>query len=1463
MSSLATPSPRSQAEGFLLSPVPRSDQEHSITHRKRRVTPLQERESPKKILLIAEKDTRYPLIPNPLYRPPLARHVILPVDLRKEPGKSLSRPISDILEGIFPGLREIRENGFFISIYVDPLPPKPWPKTVGGLPLYLAPCQGPDHTPMPKTWGLPSLIPRSNAIIAESINGRDMPRGEWDPLFHAVRDHFCAVGVSITEVIYWGNHLMIVLQYRDTDKSKLPSLAGKIQCRYLYEDEMGRPSQMLSRRMMDPTPGDPDNTQYEHLQPGMRVSSDYKLDHQSFHTTTTGVLIQNSTGERFMTVASQGFPDECGTRVMHALPAGGRQIGELIMEVSHTDISLVKLQESETFRNTTFQTDVQEPVSLKSLTGKGGLKEYDIVYMDAPDTGLIEASRMAPSFVRIPVDDLLEPKQEWLQTTWFYLGQEGMEHALPAGIRGSAIWTADGRVAGFFRYAPQTGAMKNYCTGISSDELIDRGYSLVQTDDTGLPASRHGRAAAARAMGSFTSLLVAYLLGGVTFVPLLLVAAFAHGYYCLPYRHPADPERDFGAQDIVQPGDDTTPLDAANKSGKHDPKARPNNDLDVAAGFFAVCREYTPMGINAKPIERSTPVGSATVASPSPSVYQTMYRSIFERKPVAGPMDNGTNTSQRPKKAGNVFYVVLRHGHLMLFDDEEQVEVRHVISLAHHQISIYSGGGKPPEGELFIKRNALCLSRRRSSPEITPDTQVSKPFYLFSENCSAKEDFYFALLKNQKQTFGASNKAPTPLHFDVKSIISLVQKLHSTEDNLHSRWLNALLGRVFLGVYKTRDLENFIREKLTKKISRVKRPSFLTNIAIQRIDTGEAAPYFTNLKLRDLTVEGECVVEADVKYTGNCRIEVAATAKIDLGTRFKAREVNLVLAVVLKRAEGHVLFKIKPPPSNRVWLAFQTMPKMEMAIEPIVSSRQITYTLILRQIENRIKEVIAETIVLPFWDDMPFFKTDHKIWRGGIFDGDEATVRSEDAETTLAQAGDVSTVHRMEESSDVASETRPMEKSYTVPIMESPPLEQGLSGRGLGKSMADSVASGSSTSVDSRGPNFNPPRSPQIAKTTTEPVVATDAAHANIFKPSSSPPDHATKYMVALHSRSQDASQQAPPDGSPTKPSSLAQRPSRSTSPSKNGAASDGSGATDATHTAQGRRGTASSADSGSYSDDKGSVSDAASTKDSIKSNTGSIGRNFFLRRENSDISVATNSDTSQKRNTIAAVANAAAQARQWGWNAIQKQREARRHGDHGGDVDLSQPMGRGQPLPPPGTPLPGPTNGTTKISPIPVPTRKPVPPPPLPHRASAESLESHSEHRPVPAPPLPYRRRRGQSHQQDDNGDQNIFVVAAPDDSQPNTPATEDPGYMRPWVEEASDQTAVESGDLRDHSRTTHPASMGVEHLLGTDSPVEAIPVSSAADDDDDFSGWMDNDPIEETITKDTLSGRLSQEVK
>ena len=208
----------------------------------------------------------------------------------------------------------------------------------------------------------------------------------------------------------------------------------------------------------------------------------------------------------------------------------------------------------------------------------------------------------------------------------------------------------------------------------------------------------------------------------------------------------------------------------------------------------------------------------------------------------------------------------------MLYDDQEQGEVRHVISLSHHNVSIYGGGEKIPEGELYIRRNAICLSRKESEPAFSAgNATLSKPFFLFSENCSEKEDFYFALLRNQEKqaTDTPNTEPPSPLGFDPAHLILLVQQLHSSEEHLQTRWINALLGRVFLALYKTPDVENFFKSKITKKIARVKKPGFLSDIRIQKVNVGDSVPYITNPRLRDLNVNGECVVEANVSYTGN------------------------------------------------------------------------------------------------------------------------------------------------------------------------------------------------------------------------------------------------------------------------------------------------------------------------------------------------------------------------------------------------------------------------------------------------------------------------------------------------------------------------------------------------------------------------------------------------------------------
>lgn len=794
----------------------------------------------------------------------------------------------------------------------------------------------------------------------------------------------------------------------------------------------------------------------------------------------------------------------------------------------------------------------------------------------------------------------------------------------------------------------------------------------------------------------------------------------------------------------------------------------------------------------------------------------------------------------------------------MLFDDDEQLEVRHVVSLAHHDISIYSGEPVTPEGELWIKRNAIRLSRRTDGPELGPDSQVSKPFYLFSENCSAKEDFYFALLRDQEQTFGGGNKAPTPVQFDVKNMISLVQKLHSSEEHLQTRWLNAMIGRIFLGIHKTKDVESFIREKLTKKISRVKRPAFLSNISIKGIDTGESAPYITNPRLKDLTVEGECGMEADVRYTGNFRLEVAATARIDLGSRFKPREVNLLLAVVVRRLEGHALFKIKPPPSNRIWFSFQQMPKMEMTIEPIVSSRQITYTVILRQIENRIKEVIAETIVLPFWDDMPFFSTENKKWRGGIFH-DDSVKSSADQESAVAQEPDLGEVERIEDANVVQETELPrMEKSHSVPVLEKKP-STGLFGKKLTnkpsktdlESSSSASVSASATSIEAKDTTAETMSPPPVLSATfaqpSSPTVGTIATTADQFKPSCSPSSGSSAVSVIA---TLSAKSQSPPP--PQNPSSNAFKPyvtSKSSSHSFTPLRETADAEKEANKAPQGRRNTVPSAGNPC---ENGPRSPSLSDQASICSQTTPTTEGPFPRHETTSTSSGSshqNANESHKRTALAAVANAAASAKRWGLQAFQRKANGQVLTDHGQRRrsptvhDLSQPMGRGHPLPPPGVPLPMPGSKTQ------IPKRKPIP-----QRSADRDADSatQKEHSSVPDAILP---KRHQDHGEQIASEDGMLVVAAPADSSPSTPQStpHSSPFVRPQVGDAG-----ESDDDTSSAKAENTAQLGND--AGPGAPLVAMATEEtqqgeaerlpepSGDDEDEYSAWMDNSGTEES---------------
>jgi hypothetical protein len=691
----------------------------------------------------------------------------------------------------------------------------------------------------------------------------------------------------------------------------------------------------------------------------------------------------------------------------------------------------------------------------------------------------------------------------------------------------------------------------------------------------------------------------------------------------------------------------------------------------------------------------------------------------------------------------------------MLYDDSEQIDVRHVISLEHHDVSIYGGPEEIPEGELWIKRNAICLTRNKRAASTTQTTSL--PFFLFCENTSEKEDFYFALLKNQEKIPGSKESPPVPQEYEVKDIITLVQRLHSSEEHLQTRWLNALVGRLFLSLYKTPELEAFIRKKMTKKISRVKKPNFITKLVLQKIDMGEGAPFLTNPKLKDLTVNGDCTAEGDIKYTGKFRIEIAATARLDLGTRFKAREVELVLAVVVNKLEGHGLIRFKPPPSNRFWVSFESMPSLDLKIEPVVSSRQITYNVVLRAIESRIREVVAETLVLPFWDDIPFLDTSGELFRGGVWKRDIKPAQPVEIEEEMpedeAEAGE----SHADASMDLlkTGDGRTMSESH-LPLSPG----AGLKSRAGKSTMTPDDLGHASTSALDKAHRPEPPRVLRSSSfaSAADPMVSPNHADADGSKRLSDPAkrkDAAQAMLKELSSKSIAASPAESPAGSPPDEAATAAALKAMSKPSSKDS--------DESLSTLSRR---QASEASSIQTNSQSSILTSPTPGSADSKTPSL--NEEPTRTSTLGSIRSLASPAEKRQGIN-LSSATAAAKNWGWGVLarnqQREKEAMAHHSKLGTPDL--PMGRGRPLPPPGTPLPHPERSL--LSALPLSKRKAIPQPTPPDRVnSAASWKS------TPKPPHAERRKRQSSAQHDDQPDE-VLVVEAPVDSDPGTPVADE----------------------------------------------------------------------------------------
>ncbi|CAG8531726.1 10563_t:CDS:2 [Ambispora leptoticha] len=453
------------------------------------------------------------------------------------------------------------------------------------------------------------------------------------------------------------------------------------------------------------------------------------------------------------------------------------------------------------------------------------------------------------------------------------------------------------------------------------------------------------------------TLILIYCLGGITFLPLLILSIFLSVY--LQYRFLPDKSR-LIKFDVTSPEEIQDQSNYVNDQAHTRSKDEDNANLNKV-GWLRVTREFQSNG------------GATNNGS---SFGNMMKQGIYSFMEKHGP----------PKRPKDAYFAVLKYNTLFMYESEDQTECKGIIIVSHHDVSIYPE--LLPDNEIYLKSSSIRLTKKQSICADMEKDIDNRDYYLFCDVAVDKEDWYFALQKSSKLKSNSPGPQPQVVRdkaqFDQAAMSDLLKTIHSDDEHYKTQWLNAILGRIFLGIYKTQTIQDYFVKKLVKKIKKVKKPSFLGDIHIKSVHVGSGVPLITNPKLGELAPNGDLSVDINLDYTGGFRVEIETEATVSF-SRFKTIKVPLVLAVVLRRLQGKLLLRIKAPPSNRIWMGFHEMPKLDLLIEPVVSTTQLKFSMVIKAIESKIQEMIMESLVLPNMDDTPFFMSSGM---GGIYGGD-------------------------------------------------------------------------------------------------------------------------------------------------------------------------------------------------------------------------------------------------------------------------------------------------------------------------------------------------------------------------------------------------------------------------------------------------------------------------------------------
>ncbi|PGH12750.1 hypothetical protein AJ79_04111 [Helicocarpus griseus UAMH5409] len=381
------------------------------------------------------------------------------------------KEIPDELFMLFPNITELEILPPFLVVTVRPLPPKPWPFTVGGLVL------------------LPTQISSSKLEILRGAHGEgqkvlerlDLSRGRdfSEKALKKAIEVFKSLRIRLVDIMWCPTSWSITVTEPMKDKLRLlPSEIGNVVCFYRFEPEVPEPPALT---WDDTSPYDDTSyitTSNICLRPGVMLSSsqdvrsDGNIIESNHKLTTSGVLVADHEGQPLVTVGGYVFNGD--SLVYHPNSLKGSVIGRIEKHLPTCGISLMKLDRGLRYANETFgsaQTPQGFTLDRFSSCRPPELHVYDRVTMDNPYSGACEG--LVVGFGAIFDED---DKGRYILHHWllFETGLRRLE-----GCCGSPVVDSNGKVIGLFQHKYSGSPLS---VAVSAVELSKLGYRLCRSE---------------------------------------------------------------------------------------------------------------------------------------------------------------------------------------------------------------------------------------------------------------------------------------------------------------------------------------------------------------------------------------------------------------------------------------------------------------------------------------------------------------------------------------------------------------------------------------------------------------------------------------------------------------------------------------------------------------------------------------------------------------------------------------------------------------------------------------------------------------------------------------------------------------------------------------------------------------------------------------------------------------------